>query len=98
MAHNVRELLPWLLLTALLTPAVAEARIIRILITSVQSPTFEGMSFGGVGQYEKLRGRAFGEVDPSDPRNAIIADIELAPRNARGMVEYLDGRADPQAS
>jgi hypothetical protein len=41
-----------------------------------------------VGQYEKLVGRAFGEVDPAAPRNAVIADIDLAPRNARGMVKY----------
>src|SRR5262249_3631496 len=40
------------------------------------------------GQYEKLVGRAYGEVDPSDPRNALITDIALAPRNASGMVEY----------
>ena len=40
------------------------------------------------GKYEKLAGRFFGEVDPADPWNAPIADIRLAPRNARGMVEY----------
>ena len=40
------------------------------------------------GRTEKLRLRAFGEVDPSDPRNRVIADLELAPRNARGMVEF----------
>src|SRR6187401_1262271 len=68
--------------------APAEAGIIRFVVTSVERPTFEGTSFGTVGQYEKLRGRAFGEVDPNDPRNAIITDIEFAPRNARGMVEY----------
>ena len=68
--------------------APAEAEIIRFVVTSVERPTFEGMSFGTVGQYEKLRGRAFGEVDPNDPRNAIITDIQFAPRNARGMVEY----------
>jgi hypothetical protein len=68
--------------------APAEAEIIRFVVTSVERPTFEGMSFGTVGQYEKLRGRAFGEVDPDDPRNAIITDIEFAPKNARGMVEY----------
>ncbi len=33
-------------------------------------------------------GVASGEVDPSDPRNAIITDIESAPRNADGMVVY----------
>ena len=53
-----------------------------------QSPTFGGLSFGSVGQYEKLRGVAYGELDASDPRNAVITDIGLAPVNGRGMVEY----------
>jgi hypothetical protein len=70
------------------TAAFAEARITRIEITSTQSPTFEGKTFGSVGAYEKLRGKAYGEVDPADARNALIADIELAPRNASGQVEY----------
>ena len=51
----------------------ANADITRIVITSIESPTFEGVSFGEVGQYEKVRMRAFGEVDPNDPRNAGIA-------------------------
>src|SRR5262249_24121717 len=67
---------------------LAEARITRIEITRVESPTFGGASFGDVGQYEKLVGRAFGEVDPADPHNAVIVDISLAPRNSRGVVEY----------
>ncbi len=69
-------------------PIIAEARIVRIVITRVESPTFGGASFGEVGQYEKLVGRAFGEVDPADHRNAVITDISLAPRNSSGMVEY----------
>jgi hypothetical protein len=73
---------------ALAAPGLAEARITRIEITGIESPTFAGSSFGSVGQYEKLVGRAYGEVDPSDPKNSIIADIGLAPRNAAGMVEY----------
>ena len=73
-------------LVAWTTPA--QAQITRIVITRIESPTFDGVSFGKVGPYEKLRLRAFGEVDPGDPRNRVIADIELAPRNARGMVEY----------
>jgi hypothetical protein len=68
--------------------APAHARITRIEIATVQSPTFEGASFGTAGRYEKLSGRFFGEVDPNDPLNAAITDIKLAPRNARGMVEY----------
>lgn len=67
---------------------VAEARITRIEIVSVQSPTFGGLSFGDVGTYEKIFARAYGEVDPSDRRNALITDVARAPRNASGKVEY----------
>src|SRR4051812_48607924 len=70
------------------TARSAEARVTRVEIAPVQSPTFEGASFGPVGPYEKLSGRVYGEVDPADPLNAVTADIGLAPRNARGMVEY----------
>lgn len=34
-------------------------------------------------------GRAFGELDPRDPQNAVIVNIDRAPVNARGMVEYV---------
>src|SRR5262252_5371034 len=64
----------------------APGGIVRLEISRVESPTFEGQSFGTVGQYEKLAGRAYGEVDPGDPRNAVITDVGLAPRNAAGMV------------
>ncbi len=75
------------LLTAL-APADAAARITRIQITVQQAPTFGGYSWPGVGRYEKIAGVAYGEVDPADPKNALIVDIGLAPKNARGMVEY----------
>lgn len=71
-----------------LSPRPADARIIQISIARTESPTFDGTSFGDAGQYEKLAGTAIGEIDPRDPHNAIIADIQLAPTNARGMVEY----------
>jgi hypothetical protein len=65
-----------------------EAHIFKIEITSKESPAFEGRTFGEVGAYEKLRGKAYGEIDPADPRNALIADIQLAPRNGNGKVVY----------
>jgi hypothetical protein len=46
------------------------------------------MSFGNVGQYEKLVGRVYGEVNPNDPIDSQITDVALAPRNAAGLVEY----------
>src|SRR5262245_51714058 len=66
-----------------------QARVTRIVIEQKQSPAYEGNSFGGVGQYEILTGKAYGELDPRDPHNTIIADIQFAPRNERGMVEYV---------
>ncbi|HEY6255879.1 MAG TPA: alpha/beta hydrolase domain-containing protein [Xanthobacteraceae bacterium] len=68
--------------------AGAQARVARIVIDTQVSPAFNGASFGSAGPYETIAGRAFGELDPNDPHNAIIQDIKLAPRNARGMVEY----------
>lgn len=48
-----------------------------------------GRTFGSAGAYERVIGQAFGEVDPVSPKNAIIQDIQLAPKNSRGMVEYV---------
>ena len=73
------------LLLGSLSPA--EARITNIVISST-APAYGGATFGSVGAYEFVTGTAFGEVDPSNELNKIIQDVQLAPRNARGMVEY----------
>jgi len=44
--------------------------------------------FGPAGPYERLSGHYIGELDPRDPKNAVITDLALAPRNPRGRVEY----------
>jgi len=72
----------------LVVAPTADARITQVQITTRQTPTFGGYSWAGVGQYEKIVGKAFGEVDPFDPKNAVIVDLQLAPRNRRGYVEY----------
>src|SRR5262245_17966391 len=66
-----------------------EARVTRIVIEQIQSPAYEGRAFGAVGQYEILVGKAYGELDPKDTHNTIITDLQFAPRNERGMVEYV---------
>jgi hypothetical protein len=66
----------------------ASARVTQMTIATVESPTFGGASFGSVGQYERIQGKITGEVDPNNPQNAVIVDIELAPRNANGTVSY----------
>jgi alpha/beta hydrolase family protein len=74
-------------LGALLAAPVSEARVTKITIISTTS-AFNGRVFGAVGAYEQVRGTAAGELDPLDPHNAVITDINLAPRNANGKVEY----------
>lgn len=71
-----------------LGPGAADARVTRLLIEAKASPAFNGRSFGPTGAYEAISGRVLGELDPADPHNAVIQDIALAPRNARGKVEY----------
>ena len=73
---------------ALLITADAFAQITRIDLQLVESPALDGQSFGQAGQYERLRGVATGEVDPSDPRHREIVNLENAPRNGSGRVEY----------
>jgi hypothetical protein len=52
-------------------------------------PLPAGAQGPGAGPYEHIVGLIHGELDPNDPKNAIITDIKLAPRNARGKVEYV---------
>ena len=47
-----------------------------------------GESFGDVGAYELLEGTAHFAVDPSHTRNQGITDLDLAPRNTAGKVEF----------
>ena len=65
------------------------ARVTRITIEKRVSPAYAGKSFGQAGMYEILTGHAYGELDPEDSNNKIITDLDLAPRNSRGMVEYV---------
>jgi hypothetical protein len=72
--------------------APAYARVTKIVIDQTASPAFcKGQacaSFGDAGQYEQIAGRAYGELDPADPRNSLIQDIELG-KEADGKVRYV---------
>jgi hypothetical protein len=73
--------------SVLVATTIAQARTTQIQILS-RGLAFGGHSFAGVGQYEFITGIATGEVSPTDPQNAIITDIQLAPRNNHGNVVY----------
>jgi alpha/beta hydrolase family protein len=67
--------------------STADARTTRIQILT-RTTAFGGYSFPGVGQYEVITGIATGEANPTDPKNAVIVDISLAPRLPDGNVQY----------
>lgn len=48
----------------------------------------DGTEFPVTGAYERIAGRAYGEVDPRSPQNKVIVNILNAPANPRGRVEY----------
>jgi Alpha/beta hydrolase domain len=60
---------------------------IRLRIDT-REPFAGGMAFGDVGPYERLAGRILFAIDPNDPANRMIVDLDHAPRNAVGLVEY----------
>jgi hypothetical protein len=53
-----------------------------------REPFAGGLAFGNTGAYQKLVGVARFEVDPGNPRNRDVIDLDRAPRNARGRVEF----------
>ena len=70
--------------------AVTEAKVVRIEIVKVErvDPPASGPQ-SAMPPYERLSGKFYGELDPADPKNALITDIQLALKNARGKVEYV---------
>ena len=74
-----------LILIALSTPAYAE--VVRIEVKS-RADVLAGKPFGSAGPYEKLSGTIYFAVDPRNSANQIITDIDRAPTNAAGKVEF----------
>jgi hypothetical protein len=74
-------------LIAALAIAPAEARTTSFELQSI-GPFAGGMEFGETGSYVRIEGIARGTLDPNDPQNAVIVNINKAPRNAEGLVEY----------
>ncbi len=83
--YNSRSTL-LILLLSFLTIGSLNAEVYKIVIEE-RVVIADGYNFGEVGQYEKISGVIYYEIDPSNPANKRIIDLQLAPRNSRGMVE-----------
>ncbi|HVY81350.1 MAG TPA: alpha/beta hydrolase domain-containing protein [Steroidobacteraceae bacterium] len=72
---------------ALAAATTASARVVALEVTRT-APAFGGKEFADVGPYDVLYATARYEVDPHHPLNAMLVNVENAPRNARGLVEF----------
>jgi len=68
-------------------PVSSIAEVTRLEIATVK-PWLGGRPLGKAGAYEKLQGRVYFELDPDTSTGRRVTDITLAPRNARGRVEF----------
>ena len=75
------------LLGFLLNPTDAHAHVTDVVITHC-TDVLGGKPFGDTGAYEKCVGTIYFALDPQNPRNRIIVDLDKAPRNAMGQIEF----------
>src|SRR6516225_7861718 len=75
------------LVLALLAAPSAQAEVISLKIHK-REPFAGGKAFGEVGPYEQLTGVARFAIDPGHAANRVIVDLDLAPKNADGKVEF----------
>ncbi|HEV2991866.1 MAG TPA: alpha/beta hydrolase domain-containing protein [Candidatus Angelobacter sp.] len=78
--------LVWLILLGLFN-SFAQAHVVRVEITS-RADIQGGKPFGTAGVYEKITGRVYFAVNPAGLHNRQIVDIDKAPRNSQGEVEF----------
>ena len=78
-----RPLIIAALACAAATPASARLTHLNIARTEI----IDLPAFGATGAYEKIVGTFDGEIDPANPRNAVIVDLDLAP-TVNGKVRY----------
>lgn len=75
------------LLIACILLSTAAARVVRVEVTS-RSDIQDGKPFATAGAYERIEGRVYFAVDPANLHNRQIVDLDKAPRNAHGEVEF----------
>lgn len=71
----------------LLWSVPAWADVVRIEVKT-RADVLGGRAFGAAGAYEKIAGTLYFAVDPAAGPNRIITDIDKAPKNAAGRVEF----------
>jgi hypothetical protein len=65
----------------------AHAEVTQIEVTS-RTDVLAGKPFGDAGAYEKIVGKVHYALDPDNPRNKGIVDLDKAPRDSNGRVIF----------
>ncbi len=76
-----------LTIAGLMLAGAARADVERVEVLE-RAVLAEGRAFGGVGPYERLRGRLYFTIDAAAADNQAVTDIRLAPRDAQGRVQF----------
>jgi hypothetical protein len=71
----------------LVHPFSTSAEVTKVTVTS-RTVVAGGQAFGATGPYEKLVGRIEFAVDPADPHNKAIVDLQYAQKAADGRVHF----------
>ena len=82
----IRQLPAFLIIMSVVC-STAEAAVTRLQIDR-REVVLNGKSFGAAGPYEKIVGKVHFALDPALPQNRGIVDLNLAPKNAKGLVEF----------
>ena len=82
--NNRRTILATVLLAAVST---ASAEVVRVDVER-RDDIADGRSYGLTGAYERVAGRIHYAVDPANSANRIVTDIDYAPTDDAGRVEF----------
>src|SRR5882724_5991349 len=85
--NRIRKRLARTLTLLVFVTSSAEAHVARVEIVS-RTDVQDGRTFGLAGAYEKIVGRVYFAVSPENVHNRQIVDLDKAPRNAQGEVEF----------
>jgi hypothetical protein len=85
--HRLRRRLAWVLTLTVFFSLSAHAHVTRVEIIS-RADVLDGRAFGLAGVYERVVGRVYFAVNPENLHNRQIVDLDKAPRNAQGEVEF----------
>jgi len=83
----LRLRLTWVLTLIAFFASSADTHVTRVEILS-RADIQDGRAFGLAGAYERIIGRVYFAVNPENIHNRQIVDLDRAPRNAQGEVEF----------